>query len=112
MGGGSAGEDGSEGWIEESGGRDAPSDARMEEYEGDHALLVALPWGMQESGERGQWRDARAGGSDSGKGTSATANGGDAGPPCGVESARGKKRRLPGMGRGRSLGSEGKLWGL
>ena len=52
-------------------------DAETEEEEGDHAPLTALPWGMQESGERGPQEDARAGGSNGRKGTSATANGGE-----------------------------------
>ena len=111
MGEGGGGEAQSEGWSRESRGSDTTSDAGKEEDEGDHALLTASPWVMQESGERGLWWDARDGGSDSRKGTSATADGGDAGPPWGVESAREGKRRPLGMGGVRTLGSGGKLWG-
>ena len=63
----------SEGW---SGGSDATSDVETEEDEGGHASLTVSPCGTQESGERGQQGDVRAGGSNSGKGTSTTADGG------------------------------------
>ena len=49
-------------------------DVGSEEGKEEHALLTALPWGTQESGEIGQRGDVRARESDGGKGTSATAD--------------------------------------
>ena len=66
MGGGGVGEAGSEGWSGESRGNDAASDSGTEEEEGEHAPLMALPWGTQESGVRGLRVGARAGGSGGG----------------------------------------------
>ena len=77
VGRGGEGETENEGWSEESGGRDATSDAEMEEDEGRHAPLTASLWNMQESEGRGLRVDARDGGSDGGKGTSATADRGE-----------------------------------
>ena len=73
-GGGGDGGDGSVGWSGESGGSNTTLDAESEEGEEKHASLTASPWGMQESGARGLWGGARAGGSGGGKATSGTAN--------------------------------------
>ena len=89
---GGEGETESEGWIRESGESDATLDAETEEEEGDHAPLAAFPWGMQESGERGTQGDARAGGSDGGKDTSATANEGETRGHHGAWSDQGGKK--------------------
>ena len=71
---------------------------------------MASPWGMQEIGARGLREDARAGGSDGRKVTSAAA---DEGETQGHHEARweqrGEKRRQVGMGGSRILGSGGKL---
>ena len=104
VGGGGAGKAGSEGRSGEIGGVDATSDAGTEEEEGGHVLLTALPWGMQESGARALRGDARAGGSDSGKGTSGTADeegtrgchGGKKEQGWGKEVARDGKEQNPG----------------
>ena len=88
------------------GGSDATSDAETEEDEGDHAPLTASPWGTQEIGERGPRGDARAGRSDGGKGTSATADGGE---------TRGRHGawREQGGGKGGCQGWEGvEPWGV
>ena len=77
VGRGGEGEAKSEGWSGESGGSNTTLDAEIEKDEGGYSPLTASPWGMQESGERGQWGDARAGRRDSGKGTSATADRGE-----------------------------------
>ena len=77
VGRGGEGEAEREGWSGESGGSNATSDVEKEEDEGRHALLMATPWGTQESGGRGIRGDARADRSDDGKGTSATADGGE-----------------------------------
>ena len=111
VGRGGEGEGGSEVWIGESGGSDATSDAEMEDDEGILAPLTASPWDTQESGGRGLQGDARDGGSDDGKGTSATADRGETRGRHGALREQGKKRRPRGMGRGRNLGSGGKLWG-
>ena len=69
--GGDGGEAESEGW---SRGSDDASDVKTEEEGWGHTPLTALPWGMQESGARGLRMDARAGGSDGRKASSATAD--------------------------------------
>ena len=111
MGGGGPEESESEGWSRESRGSNATSDAGTEEDEVEHALLTVLPWGTQESGARGLRGDARAGRSNGGKGTSATADGEDAGSPWGAKRTRWGKGRPPGLGMCRPLGSGRKLSG-
>ena len=105
--GGEGGEAESEGW---SGGSYATSDAETEEDDWGHVPLTALPWGTQESGARGLRRVARAGRSNGRNVTSATADKAETRGRHGAWREQGKKRRLPGMGRGRTLGSGGKLW--
>ena len=46
VGEGGAGESKSEGWSADSRWRDATSDAVTEDDEGEHAPLMASPWGM------------------------------------------------------------------
>ena len=73
VGRGGAGGDNSEGWSGESGSSEATLDAESEEAEEEPAPLTTSPWGTQESGARGVRGDARAGGSNGRKVTSATA---------------------------------------
>ena len=68
------GGDDSEGWSWESGSSDGTSEAESEEGKEEPAPLAASPWGTQESGARGLWVGARAGGSGGGKATSGTAS--------------------------------------
>ena len=81
-----------EGWSRESRGSDVTSDAETEEDGGVHALLTASPWGMQESGERGLWGDARDGGSDGRKGPSTTADEGETRGRHGTRREQGEKK--------------------
>ena len=77
-----------------------------EEEEGYHAPLTALPWGTQESGARGLLVGARAGRSDDGKGTSATADGGE------TRGRHGARKEQGGNKRGRRGWEGAEPWGV
>ena len=67
-----------------------------------HKTLTASPWGTQESGARGLRVDARAGGSDSRKAPSATADEAGRGTYMGCGRGKGRKTEVGGNWRGQN----------